>query len=163
MELLANGSVAMTRREFEALPNYSGSLPTGTTPGKSWRRAVRYGYQRPTDQWRRGTYGKPYPEGHPHAGQIPIIWQDIVIKDQGRVFPRNVNVPVPVKRGRMFAAPVGTDEGELCMRDNCLGVIEYMPDSSMDGCGCRNMPMPPCSYCTSTMPECPRCGWREED
>lgn len=28
----------LTPREFRALPDYSGSLPTGTTPGKRWRR-----------------------------------------------------------------------------------------------------------------------------
>lgn len=28
----------LTRAEFDALPEYSATLPTGTTPGKRWRR-----------------------------------------------------------------------------------------------------------------------------
>lgn len=31
-------TISMTVREFEALPEYSSTLPTGTTPGKRWRR-----------------------------------------------------------------------------------------------------------------------------
>lgn len=30
--------LALTQAEFDALPEYSCSLPTGTTPGKRWKR-----------------------------------------------------------------------------------------------------------------------------
>ena len=36
--VLALPPLHLTRAEFEALPEYSCSLPTGTTPGKRWRR-----------------------------------------------------------------------------------------------------------------------------
>ena len=103
MELLINGGVRMTRREFDALLNYSGSLPSGTTPGKSWKRACSFPHQRPTDAWMRGTYGRPYPKGHKHEGSIPIIWQNIVIEGQAPTFPRSIRVPPPPMRGRIIA------------------------------------------------------------
>ncbi|MGD9915724.1 MAG: hypothetical protein AB7S80_16730 [Rhizobiaceae bacterium] len=31
-------TLTITRAEFSALPEYSATLPTGTTPGKRWRR-----------------------------------------------------------------------------------------------------------------------------
>jgi len=73
-------------------------------------------------------------------------------------------VPPPIMRGLPADAPLGIDEGEMCLRSHgveraCLATIEYMRDGP---CGCAHMPMPPCGACTSTMPECPSCGWRME-
>ncbi len=114
MELLINGGVRMTRREFDGLLNYSSSLPSGTTPGKSWRRACDFRHQRPSDPWMRGTYGKPYPEGHAHHGSIPIIWQNIVIEGQAPSWPRSISVPPAPMRGRMVAwVPPAPPEPEL--------------------------------------------------
>ena len=84
------------------------------------------------------------------------------------IFPQEVRVPCQPMRGRMRDAPLGMDEGDLCLRSEgghppCLGVLSYEPDRSYGGCGCSTSPMPPCSYCTSTLPECPRCGWRCEE
>jgi len=76
-------------------------------------------------------------------------------------------VPPPTMRGLPADAPLGVDEGEMCLRSHgeerpCLAKIEYMPDERLGGCWCPSG-HPPCSYCTSTMPECPSCGWRMEE
>jgi hypothetical protein len=76
-------------------------------------------------------------------------------------------VPPPTMRGRAVTPAPGWEEGEQCLRldglnTTCLGRIAYLPDESLGGCGCPNG-HPPCSYCTSTMPECTRCGWRDEE
>ncbi len=76
-----------------------------------------------------------------------------------------IMVPPPALRGRMRSAPLGLEEGQQCLRsydgEICLGVIRLEPDDAKGGCSCHVSP--PCSYCTSTMPECPGCGWREEE
>lgn len=92
MELLPNGAVLLTRAEFDALLNYSTTLPTGTTPGKSWRKAAWPRHQEVNDEWWRGTYGKPYPEGHEHHGEIPIGWRRIVVAGVPARWPREVRV-----------------------------------------------------------------------
>lgn len=166
--VLINGELPISRAAFEALPEYSTSLPTGTRPGKVWKRQSRVGWHW-LDEWTLGTYGEPYPEGHEHHGSIPISWFPIRRAGQPAAFPREVRIPPPPMRGRMIDAPLGTDEGDLCLRSEgghppCLGVLAYEPDRLRYGsCGCSTSPMPPCSYCTSTMPECPRCGWRCEE
>jgi hypothetical protein len=76
-------------------------------------------------------------------------------------------VPPPTMRGLPADVPLGIDEGEMCLRSHgverpCLATIEYMPDTNLGSCDCFTMRMPPCSYCISTMPECPSCGWRME-
>ena len=58
-------------------------------------------------------------------------------------------------------AQYGTEEGDVCKRSGCLGVIELLPNTSEDG-GCSCHISPPCAFCVSTMPECSECGWREE-
>jgi hypothetical protein len=74
-------------------------------------------------------------------------------------------VPLRPVKG-LWDAPLGTDEGQQCLRSNdgaiCLAVIEYRPDASLGGCWCPTG-HPPCGYCTSVMPECPACGWRESE
>ncbi len=62
----------------------------------------------------------------------------------------------------VVSVQIGTEEGDACNRDGCTGVLENLPDKSMDG-GCSCHRSPPCGYCTSTMPECPECGWRLEE
>lgn len=155
-------AIELSLREFEALPEYSTTLPTGTTPGKRWRRAVRPWRDSPSDDWRMGEYGQPYPEGHRYHGEIPIFWRDIIVRGLPPQWPRSVRVPPPPMRGRAIPAPLGDDEGELCVRDLCLGTIEYRPNAELGGCFCPAT-MPPCSHCTSTMPECPGCGWRMDE
>jgi hypothetical protein len=61
----------------------------------------------------------------------------------------------------MVVEPVGTEEGDLCRRDGCPGVIELFPDTSEGGeCSCH-IPTP-CAFCLSTQPECNVCGGRDE-
>jgi len=93
--LLANGSVSMTRKELNGLLEYSTTLPTGTTPGKQWRCRRPYWAPKSADNWWRGTYGRPYPEGHKHHGSIPIIWQRIVVVGREPTWPWGVHVPLP--------------------------------------------------------------------
>lgn len=65
-----------------------------------------------------------------------------------------------VEIGRIEDAQLGREEGDICRRDGCAGLIELIPDNS-EGGGCSCFRAPPCGYCTSTMPECPACGWRD--
>jgi hypothetical protein len=155
--LMINGSLPLTRPAVDALMDYSASLPTGTPEGKVWKRRGPGG-------WWLGRYGAPYPPEHQYAGQIPIGWWPIYVEGQPAAFPRDVSVPPPVMRGRIVTPPPGDDEGDLCLRidgrgETCLGSLIYLPDESLGGCQCPNG-HPPCGYCTSTMPECRRCGWR---
>jgi len=74
-------------------------------------------------------------------------------------------VPPPAMRGRQYEPTIGLTEGDHCYRQNgnatvCMGVIEYMRDGP---CTCFATPMPPCGACEGTLPECPACGWREQE
>ena len=158
--LMNSGAVQLSRNAFDQLMEYSSSLPTGQRPGKVWKAQFRSG-------WFLGRYGKPYPEGHEHHGQIPIGWWPIYIIGQAPAWPRDVRVPPPARPGPV-AAPLGGadgEDGELCLRDTgkgfCLSRIEYLPDARLGGCSCPTT-HPPCGYCVSSMPECPGCGWRDE-
>ena len=167
MILLANDAVGLTRKELGDLLEYSTSLPTGTTPGKVWKRRIPpWAPKNASGVWWRGVFGKPYPEGHPHHGQVPIGWRRIVVLGQEPT-AYGITVGTPAMRGRMVDAPVGMDEGELCLRSydgkTCLGVVEYRPDDNLGSCSCSTMRMPPCSYCISTEPECPVCAWRIDE
>ncbi len=94
MKLLINGDVLLTRAEFKGLLEYSTTLPTGTTPGKAWKRREPWWEKPARAQWWRGVYGKPYPEGHEHHGRIPIGWRRIRIEGASARFPIDVRVPL---------------------------------------------------------------------
>jgi len=68
--------VLMSKAEFDALPEYSCSLPTGTTIGKTWRcNLVAYsmdGYQSPV--WKMGEYVP-----HADTDKVGIRWRTIVV------------------------------------------------------------------------------------
>lgn len=66
----------MTKAEFDQLPEYSCTLPTGTTTGKKWKRRVPY-HVGPgiKNDWRFGMFGRDLPNN-----QIEIIWRDIFIQ-----------------------------------------------------------------------------------
>jgi hypothetical protein len=58
--------VRLSLKEFEELPEYSHSLPTGTmrdrSPvGKKWKRAICDAHGRPTGEWWMGEYTAPLP------------------------------------------------------------------------------------------------------
>lgn len=52
----------------------------------------------------------------------------------------------------------GYEEGEVCNRDGCKGVIIY---TDVENCSCHISP--PCSACSAPREECPDCGWRMVD
>ena len=52
---------------------------------------------------------------------------------------------------------VGTEEGDVCARDGCEGVIEVTREG--EGCSCHIWP--PCGYCVSAAHSCPACEWAE--
>lgn len=53
----------------------------------------------------------------------------------------------------------GYEEGEVCGRDGCDGIIE---EHDIDG-GCSCHINPPCSYCTTPKEFYPVCGWEAAD
>ena len=63
--------VLMSRKELEALPEYSRSLPTSTTIGKKWRRRV------PGNGWLLGEYAvDPWP------GMVAVHWSEIIVGEE---------------------------------------------------------------------------------
>lgn len=76
----------------------------------------------------------------------------------------------PLMRGRQRTPEPGFEEGDLCLRfdpryGTCLGKLENRhgePDEG-SGWGCSCFQNAPCSYCMSEVPECPICGWRDEE
>ena len=80
---------------------------------------------------------------------------------------------------------IGVEEGQVCGRSitvsdvtylslrgyritktiprqtTCTGHLELRPPKDSQGCRCWISP--PCNHCLSTVPECPNCGWREEE
>lgn len=52
----------------------------------------------------------------------------------------------------------GTEEGDVCWRNGCQGVIHYRYEG--DGCSCHQWA--PCAYCTSSTAHCPTCDWTDE-
>ena len=90
-------TVRLTRREFEALPEYSTTFPTGTTLGKRWRRNVNAlrrpccshlhifdGTREPDfrgPEWWMGEYA-PDPKAKLKDGQpetILIVWSKVIL------------------------------------------------------------------------------------
>lgn len=70
--------------EFQQLPEYSTSLPTGTTIGKTWKRALMralppdpmssFPRAEPTGEWSLGEYVP-----HPEPGQVGIKWRALLV------------------------------------------------------------------------------------
>ena len=74
-------TVTITTEQFNALPEYSCSVPTGTTLGKRWK--CKRDYYGGSKGWRMGEYGEPFddPRGKRFCKRVPIIWSNIEIKD----------------------------------------------------------------------------------
>ena len=66
--------VYLTQQEFDALYDYSCSIPTGTTIGKKWKR--RNDYHDASKGWMQGEY-VPCEE----EGRVGIDWREIVVGD----------------------------------------------------------------------------------
>jgi hypothetical protein len=85
-------TVELTRAEFDALPEYSCSLPSGTTIGKKWkcnddayapepRRSIAHVEEQMADvfpEWWMGQYVALDP---PHPNQVGIEWHKIRLKE----------------------------------------------------------------------------------
>lgn len=52
----------------------------------------------------------------------------------------------------------GEEEGQVCWRDGCQGVIARHPG---EGCSCHISP--PCSDCVEPREFCPTCGWEASE
>lgn len=63
-------SVILTQKEFDDLPEYTISLPTGTFIGKQWKRDMEWCKR----GWVMGEY-----TNHPDPNLVGIIWRDIFI------------------------------------------------------------------------------------
>lgn len=75
---VAHPVLEMTRQEFERLPEYSTSIPTGVTIGKRWRRCILPGHlsgfqgaAADIQHWRIGEYSR---ESVTHPGEVDITW-----------------------------------------------------------------------------------------
>jgi hypothetical protein len=66
------GTVQLTQQEFDALRDYSASLPTGTAIGKQWKR--RNDYYDESKGWRLGEYVE-----HADPDLVGIRWRDIEV------------------------------------------------------------------------------------
>jgi hypothetical protein len=69
---LERPTVKMSIAEFDALLEYSTTLPTGTTIGKKWKRHILSGLNR--GEWWLGEY-VPDPSGS--SGKVGITWKKI--------------------------------------------------------------------------------------
>lgn len=54
----------------------------------------------------------------------------------------------------------GEEEGAICGRSGCTGVLIVTNDDTSSCCSCFQCA--PCVYCTSSYRACPVCGWEEE-
>ncbi len=52
----------------------------------------------------------------------------------------------------------GTEEGDICGRNGCLGELHFAP---VDNCSCHISP--PCNQCVTNPLTCPECGWQQGD
>jgi len=62
----------LTEEEFKYMPEYSLSLPTLTTEGKTWK--CRRG-----SKWYVGQYGKAVQVPGTTERQVPITWRKLVV------------------------------------------------------------------------------------
>jgi len=53
-----------------------------------------------------------------------------------------------------FQSPVGTEEGMICNRSDCIGLMEY---PLVVNCACHINP--PCSQCVDNKLTCTICGY----
>lgn len=67
--------VRLSTPQFEEMPEYSCSLPTGTTIGKRWKRNLNFG-TREKAVWWMGEYVED-----PEPGRVGIEWKEIEIYD----------------------------------------------------------------------------------
>ena len=75
----------LTKAEFDALPEYSATLPTGTTPGKRWKRHDGLFDPTCTDpKWMIGEYD-PIDDGKGSTIKINWYWPVLVVPGSAMV------------------------------------------------------------------------------
>jgi len=67
-------TIMLTQAEFDALPEYSCTLPTGTTIGKRWKCGIPYGAPKANKKWSMGEY-TPCDE----PGMVGLVWRKIIV------------------------------------------------------------------------------------
>lgn len=99
--------VRLTKRELDELPEYSCSMPTGTTVGKRWKRDVN-AYRKPITFFLNAFDGSPEPsfrgedwwmgeyaadpganlrdDGTPET--VRVLWSKVVVSGEGDLPPR---------------------------------------------------------------------------
>ena len=89
--------IMLSAKEFESLPDYSCSLPTGTYVGKRWRRRCPYRYE--VDDPAAYTYWMGEYVASLIPGEIGIEWTQIILPDG--------YVPIELQRlHRIYGVPV---------------------------------------------------------
>jgi len=81
--------------------------------------------------------------------RYPIIFGDIYTR--------------AIQEGVIEIATFGTEEGEICNRNGCKGIIEIIPDAELVDQGCSCHLSAPCEFCMNQHLACPECGWSEND
>lgn len=76
-DVFRDGKILLSRSEFEALPDYSCSLPTRTTIGKRWR--CRRPYTVGSTSVHRYFMGEYVPHADPNM--VGIKWTEISLPD----------------------------------------------------------------------------------
>lgn len=139
---------------------YFDAIRDGTKP-EEYRLASAYWTRRLHDAaGKPRTFGtvvltRGYPKRDDHDRRLERVWRGFYRKTL--THPHFGADPVEV-----FAIDVsekcGDEEGDLCKRNACCGVLELRPSGESEGCAC--FVAPPCGHCMSKVPECPDCGWR---
>lgn len=118
----------MTGVEFDALGEYSGTLPTGTTPGKQWKRRI-YKDRKPTGRWLMGMFTRELPVPtccRYHRCIVGVVDSrpcDRVRNDQGQVYdPAN-----PEKWPERPNAQIEFQWYHIVCPDRGIGVPESLP------------------------------------
>jgi hypothetical protein len=71
----------MTRKYFDALPEYSLSIPTGVTIGKRWKRVEPFVDDGTPKTWFMGEYAEE-PDQVTYPGMVQILRRLILIVDE---------------------------------------------------------------------------------
>lgn len=87
-----------------------------------------------------------------HAIVQPLI-DAIAEKLNGLNYYRSTGIKLVRNYGTL-----GTEEGDVCNRDKCQGII--VEEDTESSCSCHLNA--PCSYCTTDRHFCPECGWEGE-
>lgn len=70
--LVDDDTALVTPEAFSSMPDYSCSVPTGTTIGKRWKR--RRNYYDESQGWVMGEYVE-----HDDPGRVGIVWRDLLV------------------------------------------------------------------------------------